>query len=160
MLISNVFSTSTTRGLTASRNMLQRATQFLGYMFCTLLQAWYAFTAHITHTRNTTHGKAPSELNEPLVAQLIANNSRITRMEFCGNVLGELNVVTIMGVGTALCVSFSIRSNSCTILSSPVYTSTSPSSQPAVLPAVCLHCYIICVMSATSSFISLSTLYT
>ena len=63
-------------------------------------------------------------------------------MEFCGNVLGELNVVTIMGVGTALCVSFSIRSNSCTILSSPVYTSTSPSSQPAVLPAVCLHFYI------------------
>ena len=129
MLISNVFSTSTIRGLTASRNTLQCVTQFLEYVFCSLVQRLNAFTARIIHNRNSMHGKAPSELYEPLVAQLIANNSRITRMEFCGNVLGELNVVTITRLSTTLCFSFSIRSNNCTILSSPVYTSTTyPSS--------------------------------
>ena len=80
-------------------------------------------------------------------------------MEFCGNVLGELNVVTIMRLTTTLCVSFSIRSNNCTILSSSVYTSTkSPSSQPSVLPALCLHFYNISVKLALGSSGFLSTL--
>jgi len=105
------------------------------------------------------HGKAKSELHESLAARLIANNSRITRMEFCGSVLDELNVVAIMRLSTTLCVSFSIRSNSCTILSPPVYTSTtSLSSQPSVLPALCLHFYNISVKSAFGSSGSLSTL--
>jgi hypothetical protein len=108
-------------------------------------------------TVNSMHGKASSELNESLVAKLIANNSRITRMEFCGNVLGELNVVTIMWLSTTLCVSFSSRSNNCAILSSPVYNFTSPSSQSSVLPVLCLH-FCISVKLALGSSGSLSTL--
>lgn len=72
------------------------------------------------------------------------------------NVLGELNVVTIMRFSTKLCVSFSIRSNNCTIISSPVYTSTPLSSQTSVLLDLCLHFYIS-VKPARGSSGSLST---
>ena len=65
--------------------------------------------------------------------------------------------LTTLRLSTTPCVSFSIRYNNCTILSSPVYTFTSPSSQLSVLPALCLHFYIS-VKSALSSSGSPSTL--
>ena len=65
--------------------------------------------------------------------------------------------LTTLRLSTTPCVSFSIRYNNCTILSSPVYTFTSPSSQLSVLPALCLHFYIS-VKSALGSSGSLSTL--
>ena len=63
-----------------------------------------------------------------------------------------------MRLSTTICISFSIRSNNRTILSSPVCTSTSPSSQPSVLPTLSLHFYNISVKSTTRSSGSLSTL--
>jgi hypothetical protein len=66
-------------------------------------------------------------------------------------------LLTTLRLSTTPCVSFSIRYNNCTILSSPVYTFTSPSSQLSVLPALCLHFYIS-VKSALSSSGSPSTL--
>jgi hypothetical protein len=99
--------TSPTRGLTASQTSYIVLFSFKNKCFV----VFYGDEMPLRHTLYTIltqcagkhHEKLMNRLSTcRLVAQLIASNSRITSMELCANVLGELNVVTLTRYTTTL----------------------------------------------------------